>query len=139
MSARAAVLPSTTSPSTRFAGSAAAVDRALAEGNSVVCCDTSDSPWLGVRPSVRLGGIRALVCVPLQVQGDALGVVYADSRKLGPPMTELDMELIGNVANHAAAALAARQLHGDVAQFLKSAANAGLDAPLWDEMPQVNG
>ncbi len=117
-----------------FSGSVAAVDRALAERQSVVCCDTSDAPWLGLRPSVRLGGIRALVCVPLQVQGDALGVVYADSRKLGPPITELDLELIGNVANHAAAALAAGQLHGDVAQFLKSAANAGLDAPLWDEI-----
>ncbi len=91
-----------------FSGSVAAVDRALAERQSIVCCDTSDSPWLGIRPSVRLGGIRALVCVPLQVQGDAVGVVYADSRKPGPPITELDMELIGNVADHAAAALAAR-------------------------------
>ena len=81
----------------RFSGSVTAVDRALAERQSVVCCDTNDSPWLGVRPSVRLGGIRALVCVPLQIQGDAMGVVYADSRKPGPPITELDLELISNI------------------------------------------
>ena len=36
-----------------FSGSVTAVDRALAEHTSVVCCDTNDAPWLGVRPSVR--------------------------------------------------------------------------------------
>jgi hypothetical protein len=117
-----------------FSGSVTAVDRALAEHQNVVCCDTNDSPWLGIRPSVRLGGIRALVCVPLRVQGNALGVVYADSRKPGPPITELDLELIRNVAEHASAALAACQLQGDVAAFLQTAANAGLRAPLWDEI-----
>ncbi|HZP67782.1 MAG TPA: GAF domain-containing protein [Rudaea sp.] len=117
-----------------FSGSAAAVDRALRERRSVVCCDTGASPWLGVRPSVRLGGIRALVCVPLQVDGGALGVVYADSRKPGPPITELDLELIGNVADQAAAAMAARRLQDDMADVLKSAADAGLAAPLWDTL-----
>jgi len=117
-----------------FSGSLTAVDRALTEHQSVVCCDTNDSPWLGIRPSVRLGGIRALICVPLQVVGKALGVVYADSRKPGPPITELDLELIDNVATQAATALAARQLHGDVAEFLQAAANAGLHAPHWDEL-----
>jgi len=117
-----------------FSGSVTAVDRALEAREYVVCCDTDESPWLGARPSVRLGGIRALVCVPLQVRGDALGVVYADSRKPGPPITDLDMELISTVAEHASAALAARQLQGDVAAFLRSAAEAGLDAPRWDEL-----
>jgi GAF domain-containing protein len=117
-----------------FSGSVTAVERALSERQSVVCCDTQDSPWLGVRPSVRLGGIRALVCVPISVGSDTMGVVYADSRKPGPPITELDLELINNVASQAATALAARQLQGDVADFLDAAANAGLHAPLWDEL-----
>jgi putative methionine-R-sulfoxide reductase with GAF domain len=117
-----------------FSGSVTAVERALSEHQSVVCCDTHDSPWLGVRPSVRLGGIRALICVPIGVGNECLGVVYADSRKPGPPITELDLELIDNVASHAATALAARRLQGDVADFLDAAAEAGLHAPLWDEL-----
>ena len=123
-----------------FSGSATAVDRALAEHTNVVCCDTNDAPWLGVRPSVRLGGIRALVCVPLQIRGDALGAVYADSRKPGPPITDLDVELITTVAEHAAAALAARQLQGDLTTFLREAESAGLTAPRWDEVryPKVD-
>ena len=123
-----------------FSGSISAVNRALEERQPVVCCDTDDSPWLGARPSVRLGGIRALVCVPLQVRGDALGVVYADSRKPGPPITDLDLELIGNVAEHASAALAARQLQVEVGDFLREAAEAGLQAPRWDQLldPRVD-
>jgi len=117
-----------------FSGSVTAVDRALAAHEYVVCCDTDDSPWLGARPSVRLGGIRALVCIPLHVQGDAVGAVYADSRKPGPPITSLDMELISSVAEHASAALAARQLQGEVADFLREAAAAGLEAPRWDDL-----
>ncbi len=119
-----------------FSGSVTAVDRALAEHVSVVCCDTDQAPWLGARPSVRLGGIRALVCVPLQIRGNALGAVYADSRTPGPPITDLDIELITTVAEHASAALAARQLQGDVLDFLRDAEESGLRAPRWDDLRQ---
>ena len=78
---------------------------ALAGGKSVVCCDTADSPWLAVRPSVRLGGIRAIVCVPLAMQDGSTGVIYVDSRQPGPPVTELDLELVESVAGQAATAI----------------------------------
>lgn len=117
-----------------FAGSVAAVEQALREGRSVICCDTSDSPWLGSRPSVRLGGIRAVLCTPLQVGPQALGALYADSRRPGPAITELDMQLIESVAAHAAAVLTTRRLRGEVAALLQDAADAGLQAPRWDEL-----
>jgi hypothetical protein len=120
--------------SKHFAGSASAVERAIAEGRSIVCCDAADSPWLGAKPSVRLGGIRGLVCVPLQLSGKAVGAIYADSRKPGPPVTELDLELIENVARHAAAAFEAARLQADVADVVRSAADAGIRAPLWKDV-----
>lgn len=119
-----------------FAGSVAAVERTLAQQRSVVCCDTNDSPWLGARPSVRLGGIRAVLCVPLHVARNSFGVLYADSRRPGPAITELDLELIEAVAGHVAAVLTARQLRGELAELLQAAANAGLHAPRWDELLQ---
>jgi GAF domain-containing protein len=129
--------------SRHFAGSAAAVERALAEGKSVVCCDASESPWLGSRPSVRLGGIRGLVCVPLRLSGKSVGAIYADSRKPGPPVTELDLELIENVARHAAASFEAARLEDNVADVVRSAAEAGIRAPLWADlrppMPSAQG
>ena len=120
--------------SMHFAGSAAAVERALAEAKSVVCCDAAESPWLAARPSVRLGGIRGLVCVPLRLSGKSVGAIYADSRKPGPPVTELDLELIENVARHAEAAFEAARLEADVADIVRSAADAGVRAPLWNDL-----
>jgi hypothetical protein len=117
-----------------FSGSAAAVERALASRQCVVCCDTDAAPWLGLRPSVRLGGIRAIVCVPLLTQDAALGLIYADSRKPGPAITDLDLELIQNAAGQAAAALAAQRLNHAITGLLEQAAAAGVDAPRWDEL-----
>lgn len=116
-----------------FSGSAAAVDQALNRHEAVVCCDTSESPWLGLRPSVRLGGIRAVVCVPLQIDDGARGAIYADSRKPGPPVTELDIELIQSVAQHASAAITAGRLQSELQKLMRS---GDLDevAPRWDQL-----
>ncbi|HET8942145.1 MAG TPA: GAF domain-containing protein, partial [Rudaea sp.] len=100
----------------------------------VVCCDTNDSPWLGLQPSVRLGGIRALVCVPLHLAEGGKGVIYVDSRMPGPPVTELDLELIENVASHASGVLATNLLQGEVDRLLESATELDDLAPRWDEL-----
>lgn len=117
-----------------FAGSAGSLERSMTERRSIICCDTSDSPWLGARPSVVLGGIRALVCVPVVFGGDLLGAIYADSRHPGPLLTELDMELIEGVAQQAGAALAAARLRGAVDELLDAANDAGLPAPRWSDL-----
>jgi GAF domain/FHA domain len=117
-----------------FAGSAASVERCLAEKRSVICCDTSDSPWLGARPSVVLGGIRSLVCVPLLLGGEIIGAIYADSRSPGPLLTEFDLELMQGVAQQAAAALAAARLRGAVDELLQAANEAGATAPRWSDL-----
>lgn len=117
-----------------FAGSAGSIERSLAERRSIICCDTSDSPWLGARPSVVLGGIRALVCVPVLFGDELLGVIYADSRSPGPLLTEFDMELIEGVAQQAGATLAAARLRGAVDELLDAANDAGLAAPRWGDL-----
>jgi GAF domain-containing protein len=117
-----------------FSGSAGAVERCVATRESVICCDTSDSPWLGARPSVQLGGIRALVCVPIPLEDGAVGAIYADSHRPGPILTELDLEIIENVGQHAAAAIAAVRLRGEVDALLDAASEAGVESPRWDEI-----
>jgi hypothetical protein len=117
-----------------FAGSATAVERALASGESVVCCDTTESPWLGARPSVRLGGIRGLVCVPLRMPAGSTGVIYADSRSPGPPVTELDLELVENIATHAATAIEAARMQERIAGLVEAMAHVDAAAPLWEDL-----
>ncbi|MEO6075186.1 MAG: FHA domain-containing protein [Dokdonella sp.] len=117
-----------------FDGSATSVDEAVRTRKSVICCDTDITPWLGSRPSVRLGGIRAVVCVPMLDGHNVIGVVYADSRLPGPPMTTFDLELIESAADQAATALAARRIQDEVDGLLRSAADAGLNAPRWEDL-----
>lgn len=116
-----------------FAGSAAAIDRALASGQSVVCSDTIESPWLGARPSVRLGGIRALVCVPLQMAGGATGVIYVDSRKPGPPVTELDLELVETIAGNACTAIEVARVQERIDLVVQALAREE-QGPLWQDL-----
>ena len=117
-----------------FSGSVSAMQRALAAGAPVVCCDTAQSPWLGLRPSVRLGGIRALVCLPLQLEGKCRGAIYADSRKPGPPVTELDLELLQSVAQQAASTITVLQLQDELDRLTSAGGDIEELAPRWDAL-----
>lgn len=117
-----------------FAGSAGAVERALRDRRSVICSDVGAAPWLGARPSVQLAGLRALVCVPMLAAHRLLGVVYADSRKPGLPLTELDQEMIESIAQQAAAALSTAQLRADMDELLAASAALGARAPRWEDI-----
>lgn len=117
-----------------FSASATAVAQALERRQCVVCCATNDAPWLGLQPSVRLGGIRALVCVPMQFVDGGSGTIYVDSRMPGPPVTELDLELIRNIANQASHLIATSLLQGQVDSVLDSASEVDDLAPRWDEL-----
>lgn len=97
-----------------FAGSVGAVERALATGGPVVTADAQDDAVLGSRPSVATAGIRALVCVPLEVPGRGTGAVYADSRSPGSVFTALDVDILQALTSHAALALAAAGLSREV-------------------------
>ena len=75
-----------------------------AEG-SVVLSDVRADPVLGKRPSVVSRGIASLACVPIRHEGTILGVIYVDSRKLGPALTELELETLESMAEHVGAIL----------------------------------
>jgi hypothetical protein len=90
----------------RFRGSAGAVKEALETGGPVFVSDAQADPRLGKRPSVVALGIWSLVCVPLRHAGKVLGVVYMDSRKLGPGFSSLDLEIIEDIADYVATVLA---------------------------------
>jgi len=97
-----------------FAGSIGAVERALAERRPVVTSDALDDATLASRPSVADEGIRALVCLPLEVLGRLIGAVYADSRAPGSAFTELDVEILEALTSHAALAIGVARLAREV-------------------------
>ncbi len=90
----------------RFRGSVGAARQVLESGAAVVLSDVRAEPRLGKRPSVAALGIASLACVPLRQEGKMLGLIYVDSRKLGPSFTQMDVEILEALADHAATILA---------------------------------
>ena len=95
-----------------FRGSLGAVRQALEEEGPVIASDARVDPRLGKRPSVVALGIGSLACLPLRHDGSVLGLIYVDSRKVGPAFTELDIATLETLADHTAAVLAAARARG---------------------------
>lgn len=118
-----------------FPGSSGVVRRVLETGRATATSDAAAETWLGARASVLRGGIRALVCLPLEADTRRLGVVYADSREPGALITDLDLEVLQALAEHAALALAVARIDREMerlAEILESAPAS--DAPDRDEI-----
>lgn len=96
--------------STHFSGSRGAVDRAIADRRAVFLSDRDDRVWLQDRGSVVAQGLQALACLPIEHDGELLGVAYADSDDTAREFTRLDADLLLAFANHAAASLAVARL-----------------------------
>ena len=99
-----------------FSGSSSAVERVLADGRPLAESDVVDDSVLAGQPSVMAGGIRALVCLPLEAADERLGVIYADSTQPGAAFDELDLQILEALTSHAALALwiasIDKELHG---------------------------
>jgi hypothetical protein len=99
----------------RFEGSRSALDRALLERRLVMLTAADDRAWLRQQASVVALGLRSLVCLPLEHDGELVGAVYADSDMLGRVFTSLDAQLLRAFAQQAALTLAAARVDGRLA------------------------
>jgi hypothetical protein len=91
-----------------FSGSMGVVERVASTARPVVTHDARLDPLLGKRPSVVAGGIRAVACVPLLHARRIFGILYVDGPRPDTPLTELDMEILETLAEHASLVLATR-------------------------------
>lgn len=90
------------------------MESVLAGGKAVFTHDLAGVEALARRESLMLGGVRALVCLPLKVSDVIYGLIYADSKTPGKIFTELDIELLQGLADQAALTLAAVRLRGEI-------------------------
>jgi hypothetical protein len=85
-----------------FGGSHGAVTRALNTRQPVVFNDIGQEAWLAARDSVAGAGLRTLIALPLLDGARPVGVIYADRREPGAPLTTLDVELLQAFAERCA-------------------------------------
>jgi len=87
------------------------VDRVATEGKPLLTSDAQLDPRLGERASVRLLGLRAILCVPLELKGEVQGVVYVDSRLHTGVFSPDDLDLLAGIASSAAIAIENARLY----------------------------
>jgi hypothetical protein len=100
-----------------FPGSRGALARALATRTAVVVSDASEDTLFGARPSVVIGHIRALVCLPLAIGDQSAGLLYLDSQVPGKVFTRLDVEILEAFAAHAALVIGIATVREDLASL----------------------
>ena len=81
------------------------------EGEPQLTSDAQSEKWLSGRASVMSLGLRSVMCVPLQLKGVTLGLVYVDNRLQAGIFTEADLELLDAIASSAAIAIENARLY----------------------------
>jgi adenylate cyclase len=126
--------------SERFAGSVGAIQRVLKTRASLVVSDAQTDGFLGKRPSVVGMGLRALACVPICQDDEILGLIYVDGRERAAGFSQLDVEILEALADHAAIVIASLRLDRRMRELLRKPAMLhGGDPARFEEMQRRIG
>jgi sigma-B regulation protein RsbU (phosphoserine phosphatase) len=94
-----------------FQVSRSIVERVAREGQPLLTSDAQADQWLKGRVSVMSLGLRAILCVPLQLKGQRIGVVYVDNRLQAGIFSQADLDLLTAIAASAAIAIENARLY----------------------------
>ncbi|MFW6161260.1 MAG: sigma 54-interacting transcriptional regulator [Planctomycetota bacterium] len=94
--------------------SRAIIEEAFASGGPVFSDDARADERFGPSESIERQAIRSMICCPLAVRDERLGVLYLDTREITSAFTEDDVELVAAIANQAAIAIGNARLHDKV-------------------------
>lgn len=90
------------------------VDRVVQEGEALLTTNAQEDPRFDSIQSVVAYSLRSILCVPLKVKDELIGVIYADNRVREGIFTENHRFLLSAFANQAAAAYENAQLFNDL-------------------------
>jgi hypothetical protein len=94
-----------------------ALRKVLENNRPVAALDHRSHSAQGKRRSLQDLGSGAIACVPLSVPPWPRGLLSVDARKEGGAFTELDLEILGGFADHAAVVLAGAPLSSPVREI----------------------
>lgn len=81
------------------------VERVAHEGIPLLTSNAQLDERLDQRASVKLYGLRSVLCVPIQQKEDVLGVIYVDNRFQNGIFSADDLELLTSIASSAGIAI----------------------------------
>ena len=88
-----------------FAISRTIIHRVIEAGEPVLTTNAQEDPRFGGQESVVAFNLRSILCVPLMVKDDLIGVIYADNRIRSGIFSENERDLLMAFANQAAVAI----------------------------------
>jgi sigma-B regulation protein RsbU (phosphoserine phosphatase) len=95
----------------QFQISRSVVERVAREGQPILTSDAQRDDRFSMRPSVKVLGLRSILCVPLKTKEEVSGVVYVDNRLQVGIFTQADLELLTAIASSAAIAIENARLY----------------------------
>jgi putative nucleotidyltransferase with HDIG domain len=88
-----------------FAISKTIVNRVAETGETILTTNAQDDPRFGQQFSVAAYHLLSILCAPLKIKNDLIGVIYVDNRAQTGLFQQRDLELISAFSNQAAVAI----------------------------------
>ncbi len=95
------------------------IQRVLSDNQPVLTTNASEDPRFLNQESVMAFNLRSVLCVPLKVKGNLVGVIYTDHRIQDGIFTETDRDTLMNFTNQAGIALENARLYSSIQQSLQ--------------------
>ncbi|HEY5730423.1 MAG TPA: adenylate/guanylate cyclase domain-containing protein [Anaerolineales bacterium] len=102
-----------------FAISRTIIERVINEGEAVLTTNAREDPRFGGQESIIAFNLRSILCVPLMVKTDLIGVIYTDNRIRTGIFSEGDRDLLIAFANQAAVAIENARLFSSLKRTLE--------------------
>ncbi len=97
--------------------------RVAREGKAILSTDAQIDERFYAQASVMDHNLRSLMCVPLKVKEEIIGIIYVDNRMVSGAFTEESVELLATFANQAAISIENARLFENVVNETKMRMN----------------
>src|SRR5690349_11558082 len=102
-----------------YAISRSVVQRVIEGGEPVLTTNAREDPRFGGQESIIAFNLRSILCVPLMVKSELIGVIYTDNRIRTGIFSESDRDLLQAFANQAAVAIENARLFSSLKRTLE--------------------
>ena len=104
--------------SSEVAVSRTVIQKVVETGEAILTTNAQNDPRLSAQESIIAFNLRSILCVPLKVKNDLIGVIYADNRIRSGIFTETERDLLSAFANQAAVAIENARLFSSLKRTL---------------------